>query len=377
MAENIDSKNTYMKSIYYDPKNPASFSGLNKFTLYVKKHSRIPITRNDVKIWLSKQNVYTSHAPVIRRFKRAKVISGYPRYQYSADTAYMLAFADENEQYKYFVVVIDVFTRFLFTFAIKKINANEVLKGLKNINGHSPPDNYHFDSGSEYKNQLIKNYLTKLSINVFYSTNEIKAAHAERAISTVKTRLTKYMKYNKTNKWIDVLDQVTDAYNNSIHSKLGMTPVQALSTPKHILWEKEHGEKPIKIKKELKNPKSRNIFKFKIGNKVKLSYLRGVFDRQYSEKWTSEIFEITDRLIYHNLPVYRIKDYNNSIIFGIFYQNELKKVIQDDNPVYEIEKILKKKIRKKVRFLLVKWKGWSSKFNSWVPETEIKDYKTD
>lgn len=373
MAENLDSKQDYMKSIYYNPKNPASFSGLKKFSNYIKKNSPLTISSKEIKHWLSNQDVYTTHAPVIRKFKRAKVISGYPRFQYDSDTAYMLRFADDNEGFSYFVTVIDVFTRFLFTFPIKHVKATEILKGLKNINEKYPPSCYRFDSGVEFKNKLIQNYLAKEGIKVFYTSNEIKAGYAERVIASIKSRLIKYMESKKNNKWIDVLQSVTEAYNNSIHSRLGISPKQALTTPKHVLWNKQHGEKPIKIKRELKKPRNTFVFKFKVGDKVRISYLRGAFDRQYSQKWTTEIFEITDRIIYHKLPIYRIKDYLNKVIGGVFYQSELIKVIEEEDRIYEIEKIIKRKTRNRERLILVKWSGYSSKFNSWVPENQIEE----
>ena len=48
-----------------------------------------------------------------------------------------------------------------------------------------------------------------------------------------------------------------------------------------------------------------------------------------------------------------------------FYENELQKVIKEDD-LYAIEKILKKRGRGVNVHYFVKWLGYPNKFNSWV-----------
>ena len=44
-----------------------------------------------------------------------------------------------------------------------------------------------------------------------------------------------------------------------------------------------------------------------------------------------------------------------------------------DEVVYKIEKIIKKRKRKNQSEVLVKWKGWPEKFNSWIPEDQMEN----
>ena len=67
------------------------------------------------------------------------------------------------------------------------------------------------------------------------------------------------------------------------------------------------------------------------------------FYREYSEKWSGEIFTITDRKINQNHPMYQLKDYNNKIIEGYFYEPELQIAYLDSDIVYKIEKKIFKK----------------------------------
>ena len=66
---------------------------------------------------------------------------------------------------------------------------------------------------------------------------------------------------------------------------------------------------------------------------------------------------------------YRIKDSLNKIITGSFYEQELQKTNQE---VYRVEKVLRKKKIDGVEYALVKWSGYSDKFNQWIPITDTK-----
>ena len=112
LSKNIDD---LLKKIYYDSKNPVSFSGINKIYQYVKRNYDIKISRGKIKKWLSKQETYTSHFPVKRKFVKPRVLAFYEDYQWDTDTANMVQYEKYNDGYKYFVVFIDIFTRFLYT----------------------------------------------------------------------------------------------------------------------------------------------------------------------------------------------------------------------------------------------------------------------
>ena len=131
-------------------------------------------------------------------------------------------------------------------------------------------------------------------------------------------------------------------------------------------------KKDKSMKKTRPNPK-RVKFKYKVSDRVKISYLKNSLDREYAEKWSGEIFTIIDRKLNQDIPMYQLKDYQNEVITSYFYEPELQVAFLDENMVYKIEKILKKRKRKGISEVLVKWKGWPSKFNSWIPETAMED----
>ena len=70
------------------------------------------------------------------------------------------------------------------------------------------------------------------------------------------------------------------------------------------------------------------------------------------------------------VPFYKLKDDAGEILDGTFYEAELQKVIKKDD-VYRVEKVLRKRKRKRVVEYFVKWKGYPEKFNMWVAEKDI------
>ena len=106
--------------------------------------------------------------------------------------------------------------------------------------------------------------------------------------------------------------------------------------------------------------------KFKVGDKVRISkYKRNVFDKGYTPNWAEEIFTI-DKIQYTNPITYKIKDLNDETIEGSFYEPELLKAKQD---VFRIDKVIHRDYKKKQA--LVKWKGYSDDFNSWIPMKDL------
>ena len=147
-----------------------------------------------------------------------------------------------------------------------------------------------------------------------------------------------------------------------------MTPHEANQKNNYQVWKNQYApkqnSKTKKIKSKSKGQTRRLQYKFKLGDKVKISYNKKQFDREYSEKWSGEIFTVVDRKRNQNIPMYKLKDYNNEVIESHFYELELQLAYMDSNIVYKIEEILKRCKRHGVPEVLVKWKGWPVKFNS-------------
>ena len=113
------------------------------------------------------------------------------------------------------------------------------------------------------------------------------------------------------------------------------------------------------------------LAKFKIGDTVRISKYKSIFTKGYEANFTEELFKIT-KVIRGDPTVYEIEDLEGEPIIGKFYEEELSGVDKKDD-VYKVEKILKRKKVKGKKMVLVKWLGYDSKHNSWIPESDIQN----
>ena len=91
---------------------------------------------------------------------------------------------------------------------------------------------------------------------------------------------------------------------------------------------------------------------------------KGIFEKGSTPNWTEELFTITT-VKATKRPTYTIEDHRGEPVQGSFYEQELQASVQE---IYRIEQVLK---RGKDR-VFVKWKGYGSAFNSWVPLADVE-----
>ena len=365
----------YLQSKYYDPAFPGSFSGADRFFNAIKKEGLHEIKKKDVEDWLISQDAYTVNRSVRRRFKRNRVIVSGIDDQWDGDLMDVSSLAKYNKNYRFILLLIDIFSRYIWTVPLKSKHAIEMTKAFKLVFSKGrKPRSLRSDQGGEFVAKSVRDFMRAQDINAFVTVSETKANYAERAIKTIKSKLFKYMYANQTYRYIDVLESIVDSYNKSYHSSVKMAPNDVNDSNESFLWKQQY--LPHKKFDSLNVKKSIKPFKFSVGDTVRVSYLKKKFSREYHQKWSDEIFRISKRFRREGLPVYKIIDfYGKQEIKGSFYQQELQKVKISPNKLYKIDKILKTKTVKGKKLSLVSWVGWPSEFNSYVSASEIKRLK--
>ena len=96
------------------------------------------------------------------------------------------------------------------------------------------------------------------------------------------------------------------------------------------------------------------------------------FKRAYDEKWTREIFKVVQSFKHFGIRKYHLCDLDREDIKGTFYKAELQLVNYSAQGSFEIEKVIKKRGHGKKEEVLVKWKGWLEKFNSWILTSDLQ-----
>ena len=199
----------------------------------------------------------------------------------------------------------------------------------------------------------MKELLEKNGITLYSTENEEKSSVCERWNRTIKTKMWRQFTFQGDTIYLDILPNILEQYNNTKHSSIKMTLVEA--------------SKKMDDTRQLSSKLSSKP-KFKVGHKVRISkYKRKVFDKVYTPNWTEDIFLI-DKIPSTNPITYRLKDLNNEKIQGSFYEPELLPAKQD---VFRIERIIRRDYKKKQA--VVKWLGYSDDFNSWIPLNNLQD----
>ena len=145
-----------------------------------------------------------------------------------------------------------------------------------------------------------------------YSTyNEGKSVFAERFIRTLKSKIFKHMGAVSKNVYFDVLDDILNKYNNTVHRTIKMKPIDVTADSYAKYNEDFNLTKP----------------KFKVGDHVRISKYKNIFAKGYTQDWLEEFFVFSK--IEDTVPwIYVISDFNGELITGGFYEKELQKTIQ-------------------------------------------------
>ncbi|KYN16160.1 hypothetical protein ALC57_11592, partial [Trachymyrmex cornetzi] len=104
--------------------------------------------------------------------------------------------------------------------------------------------------------------------------------------------------------------------------------------------------------------------RYKVGDSVRVSKFKTVFDKGYTPNWTAEVFKIIE--VQQTNPVtYLLQDSRGEPIAGGFYEYELHSVANPD--VHLVEKVL----RKRGNEVYVKWLGFDNSYNSWIHKDNV------
>ena len=194
------------------------------------------------------------------------------------------------------------------------------------------------DKGAEIKNKLFQAYCKNNNILLLHSNNFVHAPFVERFNRTLKNLMFKYMTHENTNRYIDTLPFFVHTYNNRKHRMIGMSPAEAELPGRAYHIRRKHEMHYSKIKR--KKPK------YKIGQTVLISIIKGKFDKGFTPQFKEEIFKIKSISTPLSKPTYDLETLEqDETLEGNFYESELMPV--DEPELFVIEKVLQSKKDKK------------------------------
>ena len=353
---------TYLRKLYSDPTQAGSLGGVERLYRQVKKDGVFKITRKKLKGWLRSNRAYTLHRVAHKSYSRLQVLASEPDSHWQADLLDYSNISRYNNNNKYILTVIDVFSRFAWVRPLKTKSGCEVTHAFKSIlhQGRRQPEKLQTDRGKEFLNVHFSKILHEWNITLYHTNSKVKAALAERFNRTLSARIGRYLTAHNTRKYVDVLQDLCASYNRSFHRSIQMRPID-VSGEERIQQIKLRFSGLHNVGRKSEKPK------FKPNDLVRISKNRMHFEKSNIPSWSEEIFTIQEQK--HSDPrTYKLTDYNGEMLEGLFYDSELQKVTQPTK--YLIERIVKTKRSKKGLHYFVKWLGYPDEFNSWVTDVE-------
>ena len=110
---------------------------------------------------------------------------------------------------------------------IKDKKGTSIVNTLKKIISEKrKPNKIWVDQGSEFYNQSLKDFLKISNIEMYSTNNEGKSVVAERFIRILNNnKIFKHMTTISKNFYIDVLHDIVNKYNNTVHRTIKMKPI--------------------------------------------------------------------------------------------------------------------------------------------------------
>jgi integrase-like protein len=269
----------------------------------------------------------------------------------------MIPYAKVNKGYRYILVVINAFSKYVWAFPVKRKTGKAVSETMEKVLSSlkTTPKNLQTDMGKEFYNKEFQNLMKKFNVNHYSSFSNLKSSIVERCNRTLKNMMWKQFSLQGTYKWLDLLRTIVKRYNSRKHRTTGFKPEDVNSrNANEILKNAYSHTKTVDPKKQ----------KFQVGQHVRISKHRAEFTKGYTPAWSNEIFKI-EKVRLTNPTTYILEDVGGQEIKGGFYEYELQKTKHSD--VYLVEKVIKRRGNE----VLVKWLGLDKKHNSWISKNNV------
>ena len=226
-------------------------------------------------------------SPQITKFKRQRIIPLYKDETWSAELIDKSSLSKYNNNYKFLLTVIDIFTKYAWAIPLKNKSGLSITNGFKTIllEGRKP-EKLWVDRGSEFYNKTFKSLLKEYGtgkaasgIELYSTYSDLKAVFIERFNRTLLHIINKPWFINGDGNWVNILNDAVVTYNNNIHSTINMTPVDAFNNLDKV-----------KYTFSFRNIKG----KLNVGDYARNVDKRNIFSKGYTSIWNRELFKVNE-----------------------------------------------------------------------------------
>lgn len=311
-----------MEQIYYNIKHPAGYGGASSLYKEVKgRHSF-----KKVKNFLNKSKTYRKFKNTRgTKIKRAKLFTTSLGHIFQADLFDMQKLSQPNKGYKWILIVIDCFSRYMSTRPLKKKKGENVSEALdmifselRNTNRLAHKVLLGTDLGGEFYNPHAEKIYKKYEIGHYALRSPKKAWFAENAGKYLTEKLYKYMYHKGTKRWYDKLEDATRAKNLRKLKSLGnMSPDTVSYNNQSEIYDLMYSKAQSGVTKQKG---------LEIGQKVQITMEKLPFSKAIRGYFSEKIYVISNRQQYPPTNVFRytLTDTEDNVpIAGSYYEEEI------------------------------------------------------
>ena len=199
---------------------------------------------------------------------------------------------------------IDLLSKYVWVVRLKDKRRISIVNAFqKTTSKRRKPNKTRVYQGSEIYNKLFKRFLKMNNIEMYSTYSEGKSVFAERLFRTLKSRIFKHMTAISKNVYFDVLDDIVNKYNNTVHRTIETKFIE-VTDDSYAEYNENFNKKGSK---------------FKVGDNVRVWKYKIIFAKGYTPNWSEEDFVISK--IKNTVPwTYVINDLNSEEITGDFYE---------------------------------------------------------
>ena len=281
MSLSENTKQVLLDNLFYSPNT--QYTSIKSLYAAVKNKG---ITYNEARNFI--QNQESSQL-----FKKPSRIKHYfpivAKYKYEilqADLADMGNLSSANKNYKYFLVAIDVFSRFVFVVPLKNKRSENICKAIEEIVEETKSSILNTDLGSEFISNSFRNLMKEQGTEINYVDvgDHKRLGIVDRFIRTLREKLNKYMTMHNTTTYIDVLQKIVYNYNNTYHSGIKKIPAEVENEDKDV----------IKLTNQKYNKAKLEEVKFNVNDIVRCVINLKAFEKKSLPKWSKAVHKIVE-----------------------------------------------------------------------------------
>lgn len=345
----------YLDKIYHDPSSGGGYTTPEKLLKEVQRrgqYKRLGLRR--IKHFLDNRTDYSLYKPLVTKFPTPPVRVSRLNQQFDMDLMDVSRQQSDNDGVRYILTAIDILSKYAFMVPLKSKDGKTVAAAAKRIFEQRTPQVACTDFGSEFKDRHFHNVLNEMGIHHFYAQGSTKATVVERFHRTMRTKIARYQYHRNTDRYIDKLQDLLAGYNKSFHTSIKMRPVDVDRDTESIAYENLY----------YKHVLPQVIpFQFKVGDRVRISAVRHPFSREFYQRWSEEIFDVSKAYRVSNINLYKLIDCASEPIVGSFYAQELSRVTGDIK--YRIDRTLEEKTMNGRKYSKVLWKHYPPACATW------------